>query len=459
MITSTRPVLWRSWNRAIPWWPVVLPLALMLASDYKLRSRATDQSIGGKPDLTILMEIGIYAACALFLYLRFGMRPPRRRASGLLVLAWAWVIYGAMSALWSPFALLGVVRGAQWIITMAVVHVLATRALMADLHRFAHSFVIIVIASVGIGVAHPFPRTHLTLDRFNWLYVHPVIAGVYLGLAVLVVAGFLIRHGIVGRGRQGGKLWSPPAYGLALVVLAGALVATGTRGAALGCAVGLGILLATVNGPRGRADLVILAFSVIVLAVLAFSEPIRQFAQRGETPEKLASLNSRTDLWTLAFDAFREQPVFGYGLGASRGLFLEQTGLGGGHNAFVNALVDVGGFGTLLFTGLILVLAVVLIGLTRHQVTRADAGTLLAIIGFFITDGVTTEGLATPANVSGIWLLVLVAWTETLRRRLAAARQQGAPWSPSASPEPTSSPPRSTVMSAGPSWNGSGQGS
>jgi exopolysaccharide production protein ExoQ len=443
-------ILPRRFTAGLPGWQVVLPLALILASDYKLRSRANDESIGGKPDLTILLEIGVYALAALFLYFRFGLRAPARRRSGLLLLAWAWAGYAAFTALWSPFPMLSIVRGVQMLITMALVHVLATRASVADLRRLAHAFVIVVICSVGIGIVHPFPRTHLTLDRFNWLYVHPVIAGVYLGLGVLFVAGFLVRHGIVGRRFQSGKFWPASVYIVALMVLSGALVATGTRGAASGCAVGLAILLATVNGPRGRADLVVLGFAVTALGVLAFSAPIREFVQRGETADKLASLNSRTDLWELALAAFRQEPIFGHGMGASRGLFLQQLGLGGGHNAFINALVDNGAVGAVLFVGLLITLAVVLIGLVRVQRTRADAGMLLAIVGFFVTDGITTEGLATPANVSGVWLLLLVAWTEVLRRRHHVPTP-GESWNPSASTEPSSSPPASTATTGAPS--------
>jgi exopolysaccharide production protein ExoQ len=415
-------------------WPIVLPLALMLASDYKLRSRPDDQAIGGKPDLMVLAEIAIYGGAALFLYFRFGMRPPTRRRSSLLLLTWCWTGYAALSALWSPFPTMGVVRGTQMMITMAVVHVLATRATTTELRLFAHAFITVVLVSVGIGVVHPFPRTHLTLDRFNWLYVHPVIAGVYLGLAVLLVVGFLVRHGVLGWSGKNGKFWSPLNYLGALVILSAALVATGTRGAALGCAVGLLVLLATVNGPRGRADLVVLVSSVTALAVFAFSQEILTFVQRGETAEKLASLNSRTDLWALALDSFRQQPIFGHGMGASRGLFLAETGLGGGHNAFINALVDEGVVGAVLFLGLILTVTVVLVSLLRSQRSRGDAGTLLAITAFFVTDGITTEGLATPANVSGIWFLILIAWTETLRRRNEVPANvpltTGASWNP-----------------------------
>jgi exopolysaccharide production protein ExoQ len=392
-------------------WPMVLPLALMLASDYKLRSRPVGDTVGGSPDLTIFLEIGVYGLAAVFLYLRFGLRPPTRRTTGLLFMGWTWAGYVALSALWTPYHQLGLVRGVQMLITMAVAQVIATRASVAELHRFAHAFLVVVLCSVGIGVVHPFPRTHLTENRFNWLYVHPVIAGVYLALAVLLVVGYLVR-----RDDTSIRLWHPAAYLACLAVLGGALVATGTRGAALGCAAGVVVLLASVNGPRGRVDLLVIGTAAAAVMALAFSSVILGFVQRGETSAKLMTLNSRTDLWALALKAYAAEPVFGRGLGASRGLFLRDIGLGGGHNAFINALVDNGAVGTIIFTCLLLVLARVLLGLARGPVSRGDAGLLLGILVCFLADGMTTEGLAAPANVSGIWLFVLIAWTEALRR-------------------------------------------
>lgn len=409
VLWHARPVLWRS--RLAPWWPTMLPLGLMLASDYKLRSRANDQAISGSADFMVLAEIGVYALAALFLYLRFGLRPPTRRVHGLLLAAWAWAVYAALSALWTPFKALGVVRAAQLLVTVAVAHVLARHATVADLHRFAHTFVAVVMLSVGIGVVHPFPRTRLTQDRFNWLYVHPVSAGVYLGIAILLVVAYLTR-----RRTPEVHHWHPAVYLCALAVLGGALIATGTRGAALGCAVGLVVLLTMANGSRGQTDVLVLGMATLLIIVLGFSGRVLGFVQRGETTERLMSLNSRTELWTLALRAFSKEPIFGRGLGASRGLFLKDIGLGGGHNAFINALVDNGVVGTAVFVGLLISLATVALMLRRWRSHRADAGLVLGLLAFFLVDGITTEGLAAPANAAGIWLFLLVAWVEALRR-------------------------------------------
>ncbi|XVQ12528.1 O-antigen ligase family protein [Spirillospora sp. CA-255316] len=426
------------------WWAVVLPLALMLASDYKLRSREVDQAVGGSADLTVLVEIAVYGFAALYLYYRFGLRAPSRPTTGLLLTAWAFAVYWAMSALWSPFMSLGIVRGVQLLITMCVAYTVATRAEPRDLHRLAHAFIAIVLASVAIGVAHPFPRTSRTEDRFNWLFVHPVTAGVYLAVAILLTVSYLIR-----RETPQHRLWHPALYLGALAVLAGALVATGTRGAAAGCAAGLLALLATSRGPKGRVDVAVLGVAVATVAALAFSDKILAFVARGETAEKLASLNSRTELWTLAMQAYREEPIFGHGLGASRGLFLDDIGLGGGHNAFINALVDNGAVGAVVFCSLLLALGFVGLLLARHRSLRTDAGLLLGILVFFLVNSITTEYLAAPANVSGIWLMILVAWMEVLRRQggdpvpsgpsagNAIAGPDGRSWPGGGGPEPS----------------------
>lgn len=426
------------------WWPIIAPLVLMLSSDYKLRARANNQAVSGHPDITVFFEIAVYGAVAIFLYRKFGFRAPRRRGSPLLIMSWAFAGYLALSTVWSPYPQLGVVRGTQLLITAALGYTLATRATRDDMHRFAHAFVVVVLASIGVGVLHPFPRDHLVLNRFNWFYLSPVEVAIYLALAILIVVGFLLR--------REGRYWPIAVYLGVLAVLCTALVATGTRGAAVGCAVGLIVLLCTVNGPRGRIDLLVIGSVVAVILVLGFSNEILAFAARGENTQQLLTLNSRTDLWVLAFQAFQQDPIFGHGLGASRGLFLATIGLGGGHNAFINALVDNGAVGAAIFVTLLFMLAMALIRLIRLHGLRTDTGLLLAILTFSIVDGMTDEGLAAPANASSVWLFVLIAWTEILRRQ--EARRLSA-WNLSESPAPTSPPPAYTTTTGDRSTNGS----
>jgi exopolysaccharide production protein ExoQ len=425
----------------LAWWPAVLPLLLMLISDDKLRLRPPEESIAGQADRTVVVEIAVYVCVAIYLYLRFGLRPPRRRATILTVLAWLFAGYAALSALWSPYPGPAVVRAAQLLITASLAHVIATRARVEELHRFAHAFVVAVLLSVGIGVVHPFRRLPLMQDRFNWLYVHQVVVGIYLAIAVLVVTAYLTRRGDQTRAR----LWSTGTYVVILAILVSALIATGTRGAAVGCAAGLVVMLATSRGPRGRAEMIIMAIPVAVIVVLSLSDKILAFMTRGETAEQLESLNSRTELWSLAMDAVHDRPLFGWGMSAARGIFYDEIGLGGGHNAFVNVLVDGGFVGLLIFVLLLLELAVQLIARARRREARADAGMLLGLVTLLVVDGLTAEMMATTANVASVWLFVAIAWTRVLGRPAPGRPHQ--PVSPAEMLEPMPSTATGTERS------------
>ncbi|GLW99548.1 O-antigen ligase family protein [Microtetraspora sp. NBRC 16547] len=394
------------------WWPVLVPIALILASEYKLRSRPANQSISGGVDATILLEIGIYGVVALYLYRRFGITAPHRRASSIRLLAWAFAAYSMLSVLWTPFPAFAVVRGIQLLIIAAVCQVMISRAERADLWRLAHAFIVLVLISVAIGVAMPFPRTPLTENRFNWLYVHPVSAGIFLGIAILLVAGFVLPGGPP-------RSWPLPLYLIAGAILTAALIGTGTRGAAGGCLAGLVVMLLLAHGSRGRVVFLMIAVPGAIVAVLGFTDRLIGFATRGETVEQLESLNARTDLWSFALRAFKAEPFFGNGLSSTRGLFLDDIGLGGGHNALINVLVEGGVVGLALFCALILALTVRLLTLTRLREVRVEAAILLGLMVFFMVDGITTEMVAAPANIASVWLYTVIAWATLLARKPA----------------------------------------
>src|SRR4029450_1380667 len=202
----------------LAWWPAVLPLLLMLISASQLPLRPPEESIAGQADRTVVVEIAVYVCVAIYLYLRFGLRPPRRRATILTVLAWLFAGYAALSALWSPYPGPAVVRAAQLLITASLAHVIGTRARVEELHRFAHAFVGAGLLSVGMGAVHPFrgaPYVARAVDETR------------------------------------ARLWSTGTYVVILAILVSALIATGTRGAAVGCAAGLAVMLAASRATRG----------------------------------------------------------------------------------------------------------------------------------------------------------------------------------------------------------------
>ena len=169
------------------------------------------------------------------------------------------------------------------------------------------------------------------------------------------------------------------------------------------------------------------ALGAVGVAVTASGLVLRYFA-RGDSAEQLASLNSRTDLWAIAVDAIETRPMFGYGVGSTRGLFYADAGLGGGHNAVINVATDLGLVGAIVWLAMIVA---VLVGANRSgraggTAFVADRAILVGIVTFLLVDGMFYEGLGGAANVSITTFFVCVAWVSTMQRELAADARRAA---------------------------------
>lgn len=401
-------------------WPTACALVLLVASDYKLRVRGTDQSISGNADPFVLLEIGLYGLVALFLLTRFG-RPPRiTRTSVPLFLASAWVVVMVISVAYSPYPVLGVIRAIELVIVLSLVRAIARHADRGQLHHLAHWFLVLVAASVVIGVLFPMPRFPLQQDRFTWLRLHPVQAGIFVGIATVVGVVYLLA----GSSARPGPVWPRWVYGVLVAMVGGGLIATNTRGATLGAGVGALVVAFATRSGRRKVDAAVLLGVAGIAVTLASSAQIAAFFARGEDARRLASLNSRTELWGEAWVFIQQQPLYGWGLGASRGLFLESVGLGGAHNALINTLVDTGVLGCALWLA---VVGAVAVGAGRVPVSslvgaRWDRALVLGVLVFLLVDGVFTEAPAAAANVGSTWLLLLIGWVDVLRADVLVER-------------------------------------
>jgi len=391
---------------------------MIIASDYKLRRRPPRSSLSGQADLQILVEIGVYAAVAGFLVLAFGPPPSMRRMSPLLLVAWGWATFMALSVAWAVYPTSAAVRGVQLLIIAGLAHAITMHARREDLHLLAHAYVAVATLSVVLGVVIPGGRR-----RFDWFQVHPVVVGTYLGLAVTILVAYLIR----GRASRPSPSWPTWIYVAALTICSCALVATRTRGAIGAALVGImAALLLTARRPR-RIDITVVAVVLVTLALVAYGPTIARFLSRGADIERLETFSGRTPLWAAAIDFFSDQPLLGYGLTAAKGLFFDVVGLGGGHNAFINVLVDGGLVGASLWTGLIVLILVTIRRLWRFPSVWADLPMLAAVMAFFMVNGVTYEGLGAAANLSNIWCYVIVGWLGVLLRQVrqeSVLRQQ-----------------------------------
>jgi O-antigen ligase len=398
-------------------WPVLCVVALIVASDYKFRLRANDQSVAGNADPFVLLEIGLYALVGCFLFVRFRPRPRIRRGTLLTCLGFAYALVLAGSALYAPYPELALVRAGQVLVVLALSRSIARHGTLADLHRIAHGYLLLITGSVLFGLLMPFPQLPTQTGRFTWLYVHPVQAGEMLAIAVVLLAGYVVTNGL----ERTGPRWRLPVYPALLAVCAGSLLATKTRGAVLGAIVGILVVVWTRwRGQRKVEAGVVLAVVLIAIA-LTSSSAIESFFARGESLATLSTLNSRTDLWGYAFDLFPQHPLYGFGLTSSRGLFLDTIGLGGGHNAVVNLLIDTGALGAFTWLALLAALLITTMRLSRTRTGPAsrDRCLILALTLAMIANSVFTEGLGAPANVACTWLFVIIAWVNLAVNRSA----------------------------------------
>jgi O-antigen ligase len=397
------------------WWFAACTITLIVASDYKLRTRSPRDTLGGSVDSLIILELALYAIVGVYLIFNHA-RPPRvARTQAHLYLASMFVGLMVLSVLYTAYPEYALVRASQMCVLLGLTLVAARKATRADMHRFVHAYIVLICISVVYGVARPSPPvTNLQAGRFSWFAIHPTVSGVLAGLATLAVISYLAA----GKNHPPGPHWRRPLYWGALALCGGGTLASQTRGAVVGTLVGSVIVLVALRGGKALIELQAILLVVFLGIGLAFGGQVVKYFERGEKAEQLSSLNSRTNLWETAADAIEKKPMFGYGVTSSRGIFYDALGLGGGHNAIVNVFVELGLVGFIIWASLVFALVV---GVRRLPIRsfpqiRFDRALLLGVITFLMIDGIFFEGPGSVTNVASTWFFVCIAWLAVCRR-------------------------------------------
>lgn len=400
------------WDR---WWFAICATALIAASDYKFRTRDPSQAISAAVDGAIVLELAVYALVGYAVVRRHGRPPHIARVPATVFLACFFTGLMVLSVLYASYPNYAVVRSGQMVVLTALMLLGAATATREHLHRFLHAYVVLVMVSIVYGVARPStPINNLQAGRFTWLAIHPTVAGVFTGLAFVIAASYATW----GARPRPAPRWPLPFYLLATVMCGGAMLAVHTRGAVIGAVAGYLVSLVLLADRRRRVQLVVAGAFAAIATMLTASGTIIAYFTRGDSAERIASLNSRTDLWAVAIDAIESQPMFGYGIGSTRGIFYAEVGLGGGHNAAVNVATDLGLVGLACWLAMIAAVLVAAARATRdgRAELTTDRALIVGIVTFLFVDGMFYEGLGGPTNVAISTFYVCVAWTAALRR-------------------------------------------
>ncbi len=397
------------WSR---WWFAISAVILILAADTKFRLSQSATAASGATSVFVLIELGLYLAVAVALMFRIGKQRIGRRPAALVIFV-AYSLVMALSAAYAVVPLYAAVRALQTLILLALICLGVASNDRSHMHRFVHAFIAVTCLLVAAGVALPTAKGPLQLDRFNWFAVHPTVVGIYCSLCTVAA---LIYFAGRNRERQGPQ-WPPWLYLTAAAISVAGLYLSHTRSA--GLAMIAGALVGTILVVRStvKRRLIIVFGLVVGIAWLGVGQGITSFFERGETAESLSTLNSRTDLWEHAIETLEQRPLFGWGLGATRSIFLDETGLGGAHNAAINVAVDIGLIGLTAWILLIISIAAVFIRRKEYPLDRAIG---IAALATLLIDGIFFEGLGGPSNIAAIWLGVLVCWSSILQRRPTA---------------------------------------
>jgi O-antigen ligase len=206
-----------------------------------------------------------------------------------------------------------------------------------------------------------------------------------LDLAALAVVNVVIT--LLSGGRMG--LFACAVLAVSYVLLTPALRA---RAALLGLVAGLGL--------------------VAVALVIDVQLPGHRLAQQ---PEQLFDPNGRDRIWRGYLGEFRDQPLFGQGLGAAEGGAYQDLP----HNEYLRLLVDGGVVGALLYAAAVLLWGRRVLGLVRPGERGFVLALFLALGVYALTDNI----LLMPAGVIPFFYLAVM---RTGRARAARRRRRQA---------------------------------
>lgn len=250
--------------------------------------------------------------------------------------------------------------------------------------------------------------------RLEGTLMSPNTAGTVFAMMVIVTLGPLLRdlRGV----RAGQALQAATGYWAALIILAGCLLATASRGAALGTAAGvLGLVVILLFAGRvtwSRVSLIMLAAVIAAMASLYFVG--ERLLERFTSFDQDAS--SRAEMFAMHWRAFLAAPIGGYGLGTFdtiHRILLDATNFGSmwtvraAHNVYIQWLEEAGLIGAVPMFGAIASVIFISLwrGLRRTRMTYLLFALLAANLAVFV-HGFTDFALQTP-SVALMWAYML----------------------------------------------------
>lgn len=263
------------------------------------------------------------------------------------VMVCLFVLWNAVSVMWSEDPNRSVAHLRTWVQTLVLVFIMwdlyTTRTtILAGLQ----AYILGAYVAVGSAIQNYLSGNayYTNYQRFSPGDTNPDGFGFILALGI-PLAWYLA--GSKGTGRLGSLFkfinyaYIPAAFiGLAL---------SGTRTALVASLVGMGFGLISLTRIRLWARIAIfLLLTGVIFFLWPYVQTLESFQRLGTTATELTQgdLNNRTNNWREGLDTFVEHPIIGVG----SNMYRSQNSLGKvGHNSFISVLVELGLVGFFLF--------------------------------------------------------------------------------------------------------------
>lgn len=310
-------------------------------------------------DLQIYLKYGTFSL-ALLVFLFF---ITKIRTTRMALLPLMFALFSLGSCLYSPDPLFSVSQVLVLLAQLGVVFLVASYSLedsekVGVWNVLLAAIVTKIILSLFLFAAgldrHFLPA--FRGDRFSGLLSSPNSMGAQASVGALICFVFL-RMASTRRG----KMAYAAIGGFCFV----SLLATQSRTAMLGFVTAC---LAVVF-VRNRSKAVIAAILLLAAATIFWSANQSlaiEVTSRGQTEEQLTTLQGRTQIWNLVWRLIQRAPWFGNGYASSKAMLNKYWDVSRyeaafhSHNMFLEALLTLGVFGTLLL------LVVVIVALVKH---------------------------------------------------------------------------------------------
>lgn len=419
--------LLKSLTGHLRWWHTLW--LLIFASALVFRVRGVNSIEQNPVDAWALYRIGLEAIVTLALAIRLATRRTAWLGSMFRGFVGVIAIFGLVelaSTAWSVYPAWTFYKSCEYLLDIALLAaVLATlRTIESYKHFFNWTWMLygVLLLSVWLGVVI-WPERSLYPQGFKVGLlgmrldgVLPAVSSNDIGTYAAILALIALCRLLPIAGKKSDSTW----YILLFAASMATMVLSQTRSAIAGFLLGVFLLLLFSKRLGLSAFLTFVVAPILVIT--SMGGLIWTFLERGQSAQQLATLSSRVDWWSFAWQKFLQRPLMGYGAyAAGRFAVLAKIGQGGTstmHSDYLEMIVGTGIWGLIPFLVALLGTWWFLVRYLRHSTAMSTEQQLtyesIAVLGLLTLRSIVMTMLTWHPPLD---YFVILGYAEFLRRR------------------------------------------